>query len=187
MITNEEFQSKLAEILQQLQDLEQYPQWNAHCVRTQQAERLAAFKQDLRTSDMNLADALQGVSLAVDRGVPDTLGKSQELLVKAIATEDFSLFTQEVQKFTSSELVKLYRDGVLENDFHYMLWSVCVTWGFQFHWAHLQVMAPEKIESMKQTYPYTDTEIPENFDSSIPLGQVKLWAPQDHMTRVQSA
>ena len=181
MITNEQFQSKLEEILQQLQDLEQHPQWNAHCVR------LAAFKHGLRTSDMNLADALQGVYLAVDRGVPDILGKSQELLVKAIATEDFNLFTQEVQKFTSSELVKLYRDGVLENDFNYMLWSVCVTWGFQVHWAHLQVMAPEEIESMKQTSPYTDTEIPENFDSSIPLEQVRLWAPQDHMAKVQSA
>ena len=175
MITNEEFQSKLEKILQQLQDLEQYPQWNAHC------------EQGLRTSDMNLADALQGVSLAVDRGVPDTLGKNQELLVKAITTEDFSLFAQEVQKFTSSELVKLYRDGVLENDFNYMLWSVCVTWGFQVHWAHLQIMAPEEIESMKQTSPYTDTEIPENFDSSIPLEQVRLWAPQDRMTTVQSA
>ncbi|KST68084.1 hypothetical protein BC008_00105 [Mastigocoleus testarum BC008] len=124
---------------------------------------------------------------AVDRGIPDTLGKSQELLVKAITAEDFNLFTQEVQKFTSRELVKLYRDGVLENDFNYMLWSVCVTWGFQVHWAHLQIMAPEEIETMKQTSPYTDTEIPENFDSSIPLEQVRLWAPQDHMTKVQSA
>ena len=172
MITNEEFQSQLKEILQQLQELEQYPQWNAHC------------QQGLRTSDMNLADALQGVSLAVDRGIPDTLGKNQELLVKAITTEDFDLFTQEVKRYSSKELVKLYRDGVLENDFNYMLWSVCVTWGFQVHWAHLQVMAPEEIKIMKQTSPYTDTEIPENFDSSIPLEQVRLWAPQDHMTRV---
>ena len=163
MITNEQFQSKLAEILQQLQELEQqqHSQWNEYCQQ-----------------------GLKGISLAVDRGVPDTLGKSQELLVKAIATEDFSLFAQEVQKFTSKELVKLYRDGVLENDFNYMLWSVCVTWGFQVHWAHLQIMAPEEIETMKETSPYTDTEIPENFDSSIPLNQVRLWAPQDQMTKV---
>ena len=155
--------------------LEQHPQWNAHC------------QQGLKTSDMNLADALEGVSLAVDRGVPDTLDKNQELLIEAIEAEDFDLFTQEVQKFTSSELVKMYKDGLLKNDFNYMLWSTCVSWGFQVHWAHLQVMAPEEIESMKQTSPYTDTEIPENFDSSIPLNQVKIWAPQDHMTTVQSA
>ncbi len=161
MITNEEFQSKLKEILQQLQELEQHPQWNVHCQQ-----------------------GLEGVSLAVDRGVLDAMHKNQKLLVKAIETEDFDLFTQEVKRYSSKELVKLYRDGLLENDFNYMLWSVCVSWGFQVHWAHLQIMEPEEIESMKQTSPYTDTEIPENFDSSIPLEQVRLWAPQDHMTKV---
>ena len=170
MITNEEFQSKLEEILKQLQELEQHPQWEANC------------QQSLRTSGIDLADPLEGISLAVGRGIPED--KNQELLIESIETEDFSLFAQEVQKFTSSELVKMYKDGLLKNDFNYMLWSTRVSWGFQVHWAHLQIMAPEEIESMKQTSPYTDTEIPENFDSSIPLEQVRLWAPQDHMTRV---
>ena len=160
MITNEEFQSKLEQILQQLQELEQHPQWNAHCQKC------------LRSSDMNLADALEGLSLAVDRGISGAMSKNQELLVESIATEDFDLFNQEVKSYTSRELVKMYKDGVLEKDFNYMLWSVCVTWGFQVHWAHLEVMTPEEIEAIKQTSPYANTEIPENFDSSIPLNQV---------------
>ncbi len=173
MITNEEFQSKLEEILQQLQDLEQHPQWNAHC------------QQGLKTSDMNLADALEGISLAVDRGIPDAMGKNQKLLVEAIETEDFDLFTQEIQKYSSGELARLEKNGVLGGEFAYMLWSVCVTWGFEVNWAHLELETPEEILKIKEKHPDYDTEIPENFDSSIPLHQVRLWAPQDHMNRVK--
>ena len=160
MITNEEFQSKLEEILKQLQELEQYPQWEAHC------------QQSLRTSGMDLADALEGISLAVGRRIPED--KNQELLIESIATEDFDLFTQEVQKYSSGELAKMYRDGVFKKDFNYMLWSVCVTWGFEVNWAHLELETPEEMLKIKEKYPDYDTEIPENFDSSIPLHQVRL-------------
>ena len=99
---------------------------------------------------------------------------NQSLLIKAVKTEDYDLFTEEVQHYTSRELAKMESNGVLGNLFTYMLWSVSKTWGFELHWAHLEIMSPEEIDSAKQKLPGLETEIPENFDSSIPLNQVKI-------------
>ena len=57
---NQEFESQLAEILQKLEGLQSEPQWNALC------------EEAHKTGDMNLADAVDALANAVDRGVPKT-------------------------------------------------------------------------------------------------------------------
>ena len=59
-MNNEEFESQLAEILQQLEGLQGESQWNAIC------------EEANKTGDMNLADAVDALANAVDRGVPNT-------------------------------------------------------------------------------------------------------------------
>ena len=57
---NQEFESQLAEALQQLESLQSEPQWNALCEEVH------------KTGDMNLADVVDALATAVDRGVPKT-------------------------------------------------------------------------------------------------------------------
>ena len=59
-MNNEEFESQLTEILQKLESLQSEPQWNALC------------EEAHKTGDMNLADAVDALANAVDRGVPNT-------------------------------------------------------------------------------------------------------------------
>ena len=60
VMNNQEFESQLAEILQQLEGLQIEPQWNAIC------------EEANKTGDTNLADAVDALATAVDRGVPKT-------------------------------------------------------------------------------------------------------------------
>ncbi len=59
-MNNEEFESQLADILKQMESLQSEPQWNALC------------EEAHNTGDMNLADAVDALATAVDRGVPKT-------------------------------------------------------------------------------------------------------------------
>ncbi|WP_161938201.1 hypothetical protein [Mastigocoleus testarum] len=59
-MNNQEFESQLAEILQQMESLQSELQWNALCASSH------------KTGDMNLADAVDALANAVDRGVLKT-------------------------------------------------------------------------------------------------------------------
>ena len=58
--SHQEVESQLAELLQQLEGLQIEPQWNAIC------------EEANKTGDTNLADAVDALATAVDRGVPKT-------------------------------------------------------------------------------------------------------------------
>lgn len=95
----------------------------------------------------------------------------------AIAQEDFTEFKRLVGKLTPNQVAESHKE--FHKDFDYMLWTVCVTWGFEVTWAMLAKMTPQEIEALKAESPDMDTEVPDDLTPDIPLSQHAIWSPQD--------
>ena len=70
-------------------------------------------------------------------------------------------------------------DDQTHPDFLPYLWAGHVTWAFEAAWADMLKNPSDN--------PQNDFEaegVPDNFDPNVPLNQVTLWAPQDHLSRV---
>ena len=113
---------------------------------------------------------------------------NQSLTAKQIASitqaielkED--LFSSVVPSFTAHQLALYEFSEDSHKDSVYWMWSQSVTFGFEVHWAILQLETPERLKELKAEG--VDVDLPKNFDPHVPLNKLHLWAPQDHLRRV---
>lgn len=112
--------------------------------------------------------------------------KTINQLDQAIISHDFGQFEKIVGKMTPNQLVDYSKRKECPENLAYVLWSVSVSWGFEFNWADMKRMTTEEIEQLKTELPDLNTDIPENLTPDLPFLKHQKWAPQDHVYRLAS-
>jgi hypothetical protein len=90
-----------------------------------------------------------------------------------------------ISNLTAREMHHVWSDKRINSDLVPYISSYHVTWLFEICWAD-QLEDPVGYAEHCADVGMPVEDLPDNFDPDIPLGSLFLWAPQDHLSRLNN-